>query len=128
MAIKRFEELKSWQIARELTSTIYKSFSARKDHGFWDQITRASVSVMNNISEGFESGTDKGFKRYLGYAKASCGEVRNMIYIAFDIGYLDEKAHLALIEKCRITAGAIYGMIKYLKECEDEKSKGRRVY
>jgi four helix bundle protein len=118
MVIRRFEELKSWQISREMTAVIYKKFSSRKDYGFWDQITRSSISVMNNISEGFESGTDKEFIRYLGYAKSSCGEVRSMVYIALDIGYLDDKTHFDLLEKCKKTSGAIYGLIKYLKQSQ----------
>ncbi len=115
MGVHRFEDLKSWQVAREMTGQIYQKFSSKKDYGFWNQITRSAISVMNNISEGFESGTDKDFKRYLGYAKASCGEVRSMVYIGFDIGYLDVKTHHNLLDKCRITSAAIYGMMKYLE-------------
>ena len=54
MKIKRFEDLEAWQIARELTNQIYaitrKEFIAR-DFGFIDQIRKAAISTMNNISE-----------------------------------------------------------------------------
>lgn len=118
MGIRKFEDLKAWMLARELTTLIYRNFSVKKDYGFWSQITRASMSVMNNISEGFESGTDKEFIRYLGYSKASCGEVRGMIYAALDIGYIDEQLYLILLEKCRITSGTIVGLRKYLQKCK----------
>ena len=60
-----------------------------RDHGFTDQIQRAAVSVLSNISEGFESGTKQEFLNYLYIAKASAGEVRAQLYVAYDIGYIN---------------------------------------
>ena len=54
MKIEKFEDLVSWLKALELTVQIYKTFEQSKDFGFKDQIQRASVSIMNNIAEGFE--------------------------------------------------------------------------
>lgn len=86
MPISHFEEIIAWQKARELTKLIYKIFGNQKDFGFRDQIQRASVSIMNNIAEGFEREGDKEFARFLGIAKGSAGEVRSMLYIAKDLG------------------------------------------
>lgn len=57
---KRFEDLDVWQRSKELTNLIYKystdgAFS--RDFGLRDQMRRASVSIMSNIAEGFESQT-----------------------------------------------------------------------
>lgn len=79
-----FEELRVWQDARVLVNDIYKMISNCKDYGFKDQIQRASVSIMNNIAEGSEAGSDALFIRYLKIAKASCGEVRSMLYLCED--------------------------------------------
>ena len=49
-----------------------------------DQIQRASVSIMNNISEGYEQDNNKEFMIFLKYAKGSAGEVRSMLYIALE--------------------------------------------
>lgn len=95
--IKQFEDLLMWQKARELTREIYKCLNIETfkllnipvDHGFRDQIQRASVSVMSNISEGFERGTKLEFLNYLYIAKGSAGEVRAQLYTALDIGYLN---------------------------------------
>lgn len=57
--MKRFEDLIAWQKARLLSVAIYKAFEDSKDYGFKDQIQRSSVSVMNNIAEGFERKTNK---------------------------------------------------------------------
>ena len=92
---KTFEELRIWQQARILVQNIYSCFKtgtiAYKDFGFRDQFQRAAISVMNNIAEGFERGSKADFARFLDIAKGSCGEVRSMLYIASDIGYLDEE-------------------------------------
>jgi len=84
MVIKKFEEIISWQKARELNLLIYSLFNNCKDFSFRDQIQRACVSIMNNIAEGFERGGNKEFRNYLYIAKASCAEVRSMLYLALD--------------------------------------------
>ena len=71
--IERFEDMISWQKAKKLTVEIYKNFDNCKDYGFRDQIQRASVSIMNNIAEGFERRGDKEFKHFLFITKGSCG-------------------------------------------------------
>jgi four helix bundle protein len=58
---KSFEDIFAWQKARELAVQVYESFAESRDFGFKDQIQRASVSVMNNIAEGFERQTDRSF-------------------------------------------------------------------
>ena len=69
MKIHSFEEIKSWQLAKDL-------------------IQRASVSVMNNIAEGFERQTDKEFINFLYIAKGSAGEVRSMLYLSKELKYI----------------------------------------
>src|SRR5689334_10266461 len=91
--IRRFEEIEAWQTARELTRLVYalsnKGAFAR-DYGLRDQMRRASVSILSNIAEGFESRTRLLFIEYLGRAKASAGELRAQSYVALDAGYLTQ--------------------------------------
>jgi four helix bundle protein len=92
--VDRFEDLEIWKLARELVNMIYEVTSDNKfakDYGLKDQIRRSSVSIMNNIAEGFESRTVKRFINYLGQAKASCGETRSVCYVAKDCGYIDQE-------------------------------------
>lgn len=89
---KQFEDLRIWQEARVQAGNVYRDFGvgspAERDFGFRDQIQRASVSVMNNIAEGFERYGAAEFAHLLGVAKGSCGEVRSMLYLAEDLNYL----------------------------------------
>jgi len=88
MKFGRFEDIIAWQKARELCLHIYALFGTIKDFGFKDQIFRASVSIMNNIAEGYERRGNKEFKQFLYIAKGSSGEVRSMLYLAKNLKYI----------------------------------------
>jgi four helix bundle protein len=117
-AITRFEEIEAWKISRQLTNWIYAHTNQagfNRDFGLRDQIRRASISVMSNIAEGFESRTDVQFINFLGMARASAGEVRAQLYIAFDQNYITEeqfKETFAMAETC---SRQIAKFIKYLE-------------
>ena len=114
MALK-FEELDCWQVARELTREVYALTAidaCRRDFGFVDQIRRASVSVMNNVAEGHERGTDKDFVKFLYIARASAGEVRSMTYVGMDQGYLSDTDFQKLQDLCRRSSALCWGLIK----------------
>jgi four helix bundle protein len=92
--IKNFEDLIAWQKARELAGIVYKLTRQDKfscDFGLRDQIQRAASSVMHNIAEGFESGSDPEFVRFLKMARRSAGEVQSELYLALDISYITEE-------------------------------------
>ena len=86
--IKDFEELEVWKSSRVLSKQVYLDFKENRDFGFRDQVQRCSVSVMNNIAEGFCRNGDKEFHQFLNIAKASCGELKSMYYLAEDIEYI----------------------------------------
>jgi four helix bundle protein len=89
---RSFEQLWIWQQSREMVREVYHDFGddrpAGRDFGFRKQIQCAAVSIMNNIAEGFERESDADFARFLTIAKASCGEVRSMYYVAEDLHYV----------------------------------------
>lgn len=82
-----FENLFVWQEARVVVKEIYAMQQDSKDFGFKDQIQRAAVSIMNNIAEGADSGSDAKFINYLNTARGSCSEVRSMLYLCEDLGF-----------------------------------------
>jgi four helix bundle protein len=116
--INRFEEIRAWQTARELTRRVYqvsKAGAFSRDYGLRDQMRRAAVSIMSNIAEGFESDTQALFIRYLGHAKASSGEVRAQLYVALDAGYLTEDVFAALFDLAEKCSRQLSRFIGYLK-------------
>ena len=92
--VERFEDLIAWQKTRQLMADIYRVTSKgdfSKDFGLRDQIRRASVSVMSNIAEGFDRGSRGEFHQFQVIAKASCAEVRSQLYVALDVGYIEQE-------------------------------------
>ncbi|NHB69180.1 four helix bundle protein [Perlabentimonas gracilis] len=114
MKIERFEEIIAWQKAQDVAVDIYFSFSNAKDYSFKDQICRASVSISNNIAEGFDRGTDADFTRFLYIATASCSEVRSMLYLAERLKYIEIQKRDDLINNCLEISRLIKGFIKSL--------------
>lgn len=122
MGASRFEELIAWQKARALTKEIYKVTMVgkySKDFGLRVQIQRAAVSVMSNIAEGFERSRPKDFKKFLIYSKASCAEVRSQLYVALDIGYLDESEVDKLQQQASEVAKIVTSLRKSIKTQPD---------
>jgi four helix bundle protein len=122
--IERFEDLQSWQKARQLTNMIYDltehpRFS--KDFRLSNQIQGAAGSVMHNIAEGFDSGTNAEFIRFLKMSRRSASEVQSELYLALDRKYIDQdelnKAYNLATESKRL----INGMIAYLRKSKPPK-------
>ena len=115
--IERFEEIKAWQLAKDLVTTVYRSSENgrfAKDYSLRDQIRRAAVSVMSNIAEGFERGLDKDFQRFLYMAKGSAGEVRSHLFVAKELGYLTTEEFTVLRGKAEDVSKSLSGFITYL--------------
>jgi four helix bundle protein len=113
MKVERFEELVAWQKARALTGGIYQMTQQggfAKDFGLGNQIQRAAVSVMSNIAEGFERGSRGEFHQFLSIAKSSCAELRSQLYVALDIGYIDQQHFDRLLAEAEEVARIVGGL------------------
>lgn len=111
--IKKFEDLDVWKNSIALSREIYKEFQNCKNYSFKDQIQRATVSISSNIAEGFERNTDKDTAKFFIIAKGSAGEVRSQLYIANQLGYLQEPETITLIEKATSISKMLASLIKY---------------
>ncbi|HEY0355676.1 MAG TPA: four helix bundle protein [Flavisolibacter sp.] len=119
--IKNFEDIHSWQKAREVCKYLGKLIEEgrfRKSFRLISQIEASSGSIMDNIAEGFERGTRQEFIQFLGYAKGSCGELRSQLYRALDRNYLNEIEFNKLKEEVILISGLIQKLIKYLLNSE----------
>lgn len=123
--ITRFEELECWQTARLLTREVYRLTMRghfTKDFALRDQMRRASVSVMSNIAEGFESRTRPLFVELLGRAKGSAGELRAQLYVAFDADYITKDDFDRLRNLAEKISSQISRLSTYLKSAPDADS------
>lgn len=116
--IERFEDIEAWKAARKLTTEVYKLSKEgplAKDFGLKDQIQRAAASVMANIAEGFDGGSNREFAKFLAYSIRSATEVQSHLYVAFDQGYIGQQDFDALYELTVKVKNLTSGFIRYLR-------------
>lgn len=111
-----FENLNVWQNARNFVNSIYDLMEDNNNYGFRDQIQRAVVSIMNNIAEGYESGSDAKYVNFLNIAKGSCSEVRSMLYVCLDRKYCTEEQFNSLKSQAIHISSQLYKLIEFLNK------------
>lgn len=119
--VERFEDLKIWQLARELCQMVHKltikdQFS--KDYKLVGQINGSSGSTMDNIAEGFERDGNKEFIQFLTFAKGSCGETRSQLYRALDNQYITKDEFDAAYNMTLDESKMLKSFITYLKNSD----------
>ncbi|HNX89544.1 MAG TPA: four helix bundle protein [Paludibacteraceae bacterium] len=114
MKFDRFEEIIAWQKSKDLCKEIYLLFENSKDYSFKDQIQRATVSIMNNIAEGYERRTNNEFKHFLYIAKGSCGEVRSMLALALELNKINKTDFDKFYKQSEEISKMLSGLIKTL--------------
>jgi four helix bundle protein len=106
-----------WQKAKGLSVHVYRVTASgpfARDLGLRTQIQRAAVSVMSNIAEGFDRNSRAEFARFLAIARGSAGEVRSQVYLASELGYIDEATSRALLRECIEITRMLVGLRKRL--------------
>ena len=117
--IQRFEDLQSWQKARQLANTVYDLTDQpgfATDFKLRDQIRDAAGSVMHNIAEGFNSGTDPEFIRFLKIARRSASEVQPELSLALDRKYITQIELTHAYDLATEAKRLINGMLTYLRK------------
>lgn len=124
MKIQRFEELRAWQQARALANLVYdvtgKGDFAR-DFELRDQIRAATGSIMHNIAEGFDAGSDGEFIIFLKYARRSASEVQSEVYLALDRKYLSPEMFQQIYDRATENKKTINALIAYLRKSKASK-------
>ena len=116
--IKKFEEIETWQKARELTNKIYEiscTDEFANDFALKDQIRKASISIMLNIAEGYARRSNREFRQFLDYAHGSCAEVQSALYIAFDQKYISQQQFKNIYKRTEEISRMITSFSIYLR-------------
>lgn len=117
--IERFEDLQSWQKARQLANLVYSLTEHpifAKDFRLSGQIQDAAGSVMHNIAEGFDAGTNPEFIRFLKISRRSASEVQSQLYLALGRNYINQDELALAYGLATETKRLINGMIGYLRK------------
>jgi four helix bundle protein len=116
--ILHHRDLIVWQKARSLVAQIYKAaaqFPAAEKYGLCSQIQRAAVSIVANIAEGKARGSRNEYAHFLSIANASAAELEALTDLAFDLEYLGQGKHLALLADIAEIRRMLQAMRKKLK-------------
>ena len=119
MKIEKFEDIRAWQQARELTNLVYdltEQVRFAKDFRLRDQAQGAAGSIMHNIAEGFDDGSDIEFIRFLKYARRSASEVQSEIYLALDRKYVTSDDFQRVYDMATTTKKSINAFVAYLRK------------
>ena len=117
-AIKAIEDIEVWKEARKLAGVIYrlaKTGALSRDFSLRDQMCRAGVSIACNIAEGFARDSNVEFRRFLCIARGSVTELKTQVYIASDIGYIDEDTTKSLCANIDRVGRMISRFMDYLR-------------
>jgi four helix bundle protein len=119
--VRSFEDLLVWQMGIALVKRIYiltASGLFSRDFGLRDQLRRSSVSIPTNIAEGFERASRKEYLQFLNIAKGSAGEVRSLLRVGLEIGYLDLTTYESLKEESAKLSAYLSNHRKSIKAAE----------
>jgi four helix bundle protein len=119
--IESFEDLMVWQKGMEIVKQVYlisREGELCRDFALRNQLRRAVISIPTNIAEGFERSSRKEYVNFLNYAKGSTGEVRSLLNVAIDLGYLEPSQHEALRQAVMELSRYLFNQIKSLRSCD----------
>ncbi|HRH95649.1 MAG TPA: four helix bundle protein [Prosthecobacter sp.] len=128
MSIRRFEDIESWQMGRELSRQVYevvRDSALGRDFSLKDQMLRSAGSIMDNIAEGFDAGSNREFVKFLQYSKRSCTELQSQLYRCLDQDYVTEEKFRQLYEQTENTKNKIGAFLQYLTRNLDHRSVGQ---
>lgn len=113
MTIKTFEDIVAWQKAKTLYGLVVHEMVECKSYAYKDQILRATLSISNNIAEGFDRGSKKELRQFLIIARGSAAEVRSMLLIGQEHSLIKNPDPCLLLAKD--VSRLLTGFIKSLK-------------
>lgn len=114
MGINSFEDVQPWRIGKELYLELSEYFKNSKDYIFKDQLLRATLSISNNIAEGFDRVSDKELRQFFKISRGFCAEVRSMLHIAYADKKLDNQKCNKYLGMTKDISKLLTGFIKEL--------------
>ena len=128
MTYQSFEDLPVWNEAiklAELCEDFLDAAGSAIRRGKQDQLDRCSLSVSNNIAEGFERGTTNELLAFIYIARGSAGETRSMM--RFFARRPKMKAWLGMIERIAKVAESCSRQLRaWADSLQNSEIKGQR--
>lgn len=116
-------DLNVWRESIELVKTTYQllaQFPKNEEFSLSFQIRKSVVSIPSNIAEGCGRDSDKELFRFLGIAAGSLAELETQLYIAKELGYIEDTTEVE--NKMMAVQKLLTGFRKYIKSNLDNKN------
>jgi four helix bundle protein len=120
----KYEDLKVWQKALELTLLVYRGtqgFPRQEMYGLTNQMRRAAVSIASNIAEGKGKSSDRDFSVFLCHARASLHELETQALIAERLHYWEGDTATAVKSLTAETGKMLNGLINSMRQNDQAK-------
>lgn len=118
MEVFSYRDLSVWQVAMQLTESVYtvtRSFPQRELYALANQLQRAAVSIPSNIAEGHARNTTRDYLRFVSIAMGSLAEVETQIELAARLNYLGIEQRDALFTTTDELGRMLQGLRKSLQ-------------
>ena len=119
--ITRLEDLRIWQMAREINNDVFQIITNQKIRSDWplrDQLNRSAASIMDNIAEGFGRNGKREFIQFLSISKASCTETKSQLFRAIDRIYIDKSQFDNTFDKVDHLEKMLAKMMNHVRKLE----------
>ncbi|MBK0382083.1 four helix bundle protein [Pedobacter sp. SD-b] len=96
-----FTDMTVWKLAMRYAVAIYKltiSLPKQEDYALTSQIRRSSLSISDNLAEGFGRETSKDKKHFYIMSRGSALETKNQLIYGREVGYFEIKETDELIK------------------------------
>jgi four helix bundle protein len=113
----RFRDFQVYKDARELRrelKILSKKFPKEENFCLKIQLWRAIDSIILNIAEGSDRGTDKDFAHFLNNAHTSLNEVVSCLDLTLDDQYISKEKYEEYLDKCKNLANQLTAFRKKL--------------
>jgi four helix bundle protein len=120
---KTLHDLVAFQRALDIVDVVYdvtSRFPRDERYGLTSQLRRASVSVCSQIAEGQGRLSYGEWRQFLSQARGSLFEIDAQCVVANRLGFLPDADMGAVVDKLRLTAGALAGLIRWVKSNEEK--------
>ncbi len=113
-----YKKIEVWKKAHKLVLDMYivtSHFPSTEQFEITSQLKRAAVSIPTNISEGSGKRSNNDFSRYLQIAFGSASEVEYLLFLSYELKFMDSEKYNGLIAQILEIKKMIFGLIKKLK-------------
>lgn len=129
-SFQSYRDINAWQNARVLTRHVHgicKQLDAKREWVLKDQLFRASLSIMNNVAEGFGRNSNADFLRFLDIARGSGYETGSCLDVVEDINIVDPQEVVVAHKMLNDTLAPLGGLMSYLRNTQEQQAIAKQT-